>query len=263
MQAGGNCGSFMTASLLQTGKHTITAITRADSQSKLPEGVISKKVDYSKPETLVEALRGQDALVITLSGHVSKEAERLLINAAGEAGVRWILPNEWSPDTTNETLVKDVFIFQSKGEQSHLYTLYKPLADQTVVLAVVTRKAIADLGKSFYIAVPTGFWYEWSLAVPAAFGFDFANRTVTLFDEGETKISISTWPQVDLQSSTQYPDKPLTIARLVVLSPLFSVFPSRPRARTKKPALRTSRTKSSLSIPSPSARKTCWSLPFA
>ena len=122
MQAGGNCGSFITASLLKTGKHTITAITRADSQSKLPEGVISKKVDYSKPETLVEALRGQDALVITLSGHAI-EAETLLINAAGEAGVGWILPNEWSPDTANEALVKDVFIFQPKGEQSHLSTI--------------------------------------------------------------------------------------------------------------------------------------------
>ena len=108
----------MTEALLKTGKHTITAITRVDSQSKLPEGVISKKVDYDKQETLVEALRGQDALVITLSGHTPKETESQLIDAAGEAGVPWILPNEWSPDTTNEALVKDVFIFQSKGEQS-------------------------------------------------------------------------------------------------------------------------------------------------
>jgi hypothetical protein len=61
----------------------------------LPQGVISK-VDYNKPETLVEALRGQDALVTTLSGHAPKETEMQLINAAGEAGVAWILPNEWS-----------------------------------------------------------------------------------------------------------------------------------------------------------------------
>lgn len=107
----------MTEALLKTGKHTITAITRTDSQTKLPEGVISKKVDYSKPETLVEALTDQDALVITLSGHTPKETEKQLINAAGEAGVAWILPNEWSPDTANEALVKDVFVFQPKGEQ--------------------------------------------------------------------------------------------------------------------------------------------------
>ena len=108
----------MTEALLKTGKHTVTAITRVDSQNKLPEGVISKKVDYSKPETLVEALRGQDALVITLSGLTPKETETQLINAAGEADVPWILPNEWSPDTANEELVKDMFLFQPKGEQS-------------------------------------------------------------------------------------------------------------------------------------------------
>ena len=106
----------MTEALLKISKHTITAITRVDSQTKLPESVISKKIDYNKPETLVEALRGQDALVITLSGHTPKDTEMQLISAAGEAGVPWILPNEWSPDTANEAMVEDVFVFQPKGE---------------------------------------------------------------------------------------------------------------------------------------------------
>ena len=75
----------MTVALLKTGKHTITAITRVDSQNMLPEGLISKKVDYNKLETLVDALRGQDALIITLGGHTPQETETLLINAAGEA----------------------------------------------------------------------------------------------------------------------------------------------------------------------------------
>ena len=79
--------------------------------------MISKTVDYNKPKTLVEALRGQDALIITLSGHAPKEAESQLITAAGEADVAWILPNEWSPDTANEALVRDVFVFQPKGRQ--------------------------------------------------------------------------------------------------------------------------------------------------
>lgn len=63
---------------------------------------------------------------------------------------------------------------------------------------VATRKAIEDLGKSSYISISTGFWYEWSLAMPAAFGIDFANRAVTFFDEGDTKICTSTWPQVEV-----------------------------------------------------------------
>jgi hypothetical protein len=44
--------------------------------------------------------------------------------------------------------------------------------------------------------VNTGFWYEWSLAIAPAFGVDFANRSATLFDEENVKISTSTWPQV-------------------------------------------------------------------
>lgn len=109
----------MTRALLATGKHTVTALTRADSQSELPEGVIVSKIEYDKPETLVEALKGQDALVITLGGLAPKEIDMKLVNAAGEAGVPWILPGEWAPDTANEGLVKDVFVFQPKGEGLH------------------------------------------------------------------------------------------------------------------------------------------------
>ncbi|CAG8305659.1 unnamed protein product [Penicillium salamii] len=173
--AGGNSGKFMTEALLNTGKHTVTALARAGSQNKLPAGVNAKIIDYNKPETIVEALKGQEALIITLSGGTPHEVDLSLVQAAGEAGVRWILPNEWGPDSANPDFIKDIAIFQPKE---------------------VTRKAIADLGKSSYISVSTGFWYEWSLAIPSAFGIDFSNKTVTLFDEGETKISTSTWPQV-------------------------------------------------------------------
>ena len=108
-------------------------------------------------------------------------------------------------------------------------------ADHTrYVLVVATRKGIADLGKSSYIAVSTGFWYEWGLAVPAAFGIDFANRAVNFYDEGETKISMSTLPQVHPQSSVSISDKRLSLSRLVVPSPLFSACPSSPKVRTKK-----------------------------
>ncbi|KAL8836304.1 MAG: hypothetical protein Q9170_002977 [Blastenia crenularia] len=167
----------------------VDSITRVDSQSTPPEGVQTKKVNYDKPETLVEALRGEDALVITISGYAPiQDIEHKLIRAAGEAGVPWILvdvdramfspaslPNEWSPDSAHDGLVRDVPLFG---------------------MSVASRKLIEKIGKSSYIAVVTGFWYEFSLANPQNYGFDFVNRTVTFYDEGETKISTSTWPQV-------------------------------------------------------------------
>lgn len=115
----------MTEALLKTGKHNVTAISRENSQANFPEGVTVKKVDYDKQETLVNALRGQDVLIITLSGYAPKDTEMELVRAAGEAGVPWILPNEWAPDTANEQLVKDVFVFQSKGEMRLLILFSK------------------------------------------------------------------------------------------------------------------------------------------
>jgi len=129
----------MTKELLKTGKHTVTAITRHDSTTKLPERVQVTKVDYSKPTTIVEALNNRDALVITLSGFVPPDTQSKLIHAAAEAGVPWIFPNEWSPDTANEGLVKDVAMFQTKP---------------------ASREEITKIGKSPYVAVATGFWYE-------------------------------------------------------------------------------------------------------
>lgn len=175
LQAGGNSGKYIAEALLKTGKHTVTAISRAESSAKLPEGIEVKHVDYNNKSNLVEALKGQDALIITMAVTAPKDQEVKLLEAAAEAGVPWVLPNEWGFDTTNRTLVHDSFVGIDKQKNQAL---------------------VEQLGKSSWIAVATGFWYEWSVAIPNAFGFDFDNRTVTLFDEGETKICTSTWPQV-------------------------------------------------------------------
>jgi hypothetical protein len=51
-------------------------------------------------------------------------------------------------------------------------------------------------GKASWIAVACGYWYEWSLALGENFfGIDIKNKTVTFFDQGTTKINISTWDQ--------------------------------------------------------------------
>lgn len=91
IQAGGNVGSFITQALLKTGSHTVTALTRVGSTSTIPAGAQIKAIDYEKPESLVEALRRQDALIITLSGHATfQKIEEKLVRAAGEAGVSWM-----------------------------------------------------------------------------------------------------------------------------------------------------------------------------
>lgn len=49
---------------------------------------------------------------------------------------------------------------------------------------------------SKWIVLSCGFWYEFSLGGSAdRYGFDFHNRSIVLFDDGETKINTSTWAQ--------------------------------------------------------------------
>jgi hypothetical protein len=113
------------------------------------------------------------------------------------ASINRILPNGWSPDNSNEALVKDIFIFKPFGLSPLLcLSIFLSIADRRIVEE--HRKLIRDLGKSSYISVITGFWYEWSLTIPPAFGFDIPNCKATFFDEGETKMPVSTWPQVNL-----------------------------------------------------------------
>ena len=54
------------------------------------------------------------------------------------------------------------------------------------------RQKVEELGVSKWIAFITSFWYEYSVAWgPTTYGFDFANRTMTYFDDGKQKINTS------------------------------------------------------------------------
>lgn len=164
----------MTQELLKTGKHKVTAITRADSKNILPEGVEIAKVDYNDHPSLVHILKGHDAFIITIAVY-AQAAQEQLIRAAIEAGVPWILPNEWGVDTDSEPFVNAV------GMRDRVQA---PL------------KLISESGTSAFIAVSCGYWYEWSLSFPDGWGFDFANKTITILDDGEARVSASSWPQV-------------------------------------------------------------------
>jgi len=84
----------MATELLKTGRHTVTAITRHDSTAALPPGIKTTKVNYDDPATLVAALQGQDALIITMNTQAPPDTQSKLLRAAAEAGVPWVLPNE-------------------------------------------------------------------------------------------------------------------------------------------------------------------------
>ena len=116
--AGGHVGGFVVKTLVEQGKHKVTAITRADSKATMPSGLTSTKtVDYSDHKTLVEALKGQDILIITLGVMAKPDTQNKLVDACKDAGVKYVMPNEWGQDPAlNEQMGKDVMLGTGRQE---------------------------------------------------------------------------------------------------------------------------------------------------
>lgn len=157
--------------LLELGKHEITAITRKDSSaaSSIPAGLNVAKVDYNDESTLVNALQGQDVLIITMHVRAPPDTQLKLVRAAAAANVPYVLPNEWGCDMADEKMAEDSLLGKFDAP---------------------VRSLVEELGKSSWIGVVTGFWYEYSLGFGTeTYGMDWKNRTWTFFDDGETKMN--------------------------------------------------------------------------
>jgi hypothetical protein len=167
-------GGAIAKALLKTGKHIVTAVTRSNSSPSLPVGVNTVYVNYDDESSLVDGLKGQDFLVITLAVSAPGDMHSKLVHAAQKAGIRWVMPNVYGTDASNEQLASDIMV----GVQERAY-----IAE------------IQSLGMKS-IVMSCGFWYEWGLGLGEnLFGFGLANRRLTLFDDGTVKVNASTWPQ--------------------------------------------------------------------
>lgn len=104
-----------------------------------------------------------------------RDTHSKLVQAAAKAGVPYVMPNGYAGDIENIKLGED--------------TLLGPVAK-------ANRDEIEKLGMQ-WITVCCGFWYDYSLAGgEARFGFDFDKRSLTIYDDGNTKNSTSTLSQV-------------------------------------------------------------------
>lgn len=172
--ATGQLGKHITAALLKHPSFKITALTRSTDTSSFPASITAISVDYSNPSALTSALKGQDALIITLAVSAPPDTQSKLIKAAAEAGVPWVLPNEYGGDTDSQAS-NDVHMGPPKQ---------------------AARKLIEDLGVSSWVGIVSGFWYEYSLSGPGLYGIDIAKREAIIFDEGTQRMNTSTWAQV-------------------------------------------------------------------
>lgn len=172
-------GSHIASALAGTRKHTVTALTREGSASKLPAGVkVARVPSYDDEAAVAAALKAADAqvLIITLSVTASPETQPHLIRAASAAGVRFIIPNSWGIKMSDEKLSEETLL----GRKD-----------------IVAQETVEQAGSvSRLIFIACGFWYEFSLAGGRdRFGFDLDDRVFLMLDDGETKMHTSTWTQ--------------------------------------------------------------------
>ncbi|KAA8643825.1 hypothetical protein EYZ11_008911 [Aspergillus tanneri] len=173
--AAGHIGSHFTRELLKTGKHTVTAITRAGSTSSIPEGVRRVEVNYDDQECLVNALKGQQFLIITLSVTSPADLHSKIVKAASDAEIPYIMPNVYSTDLQNKSVSEDVMYGAAALERC---------------------KEVERQGNTAYIAMNCGFWYNWSLLLGESFfGFDLEKKSATFFDDGKNRITSSSESQ--------------------------------------------------------------------
>ncbi|KAF4949758.1 hypothetical protein FSARC_13405 [Fusarium sarcochroum] len=147
---------------------TVTLLSREPSNVKdLPSGVEVTKVDYSSKASIVEALRGHDVVINTL-GAASNGNQEFIIDASIDAGVKRYIPNDWS-HLSNDPLAKD------------LPTNYSHLKIQAYL------KQKADEGLLEYTIINAGPFFDLVLKFP--YLVDTKNRSVALYDNGETPLS--------------------------------------------------------------------------
>lgn len=247
--AGGRAGKYIVTSLLSNGvSQKITALTRADSSTTFAPGVQTAHIDYTHPSTIVSALRGQDVLIITMSVMAAPDSSKKLIEAAAEAGVKWVLPNEWGFDASNEEAGKDSMIYEAKK------------AD---------RELIESLGVSSWIGIACGFWYEFSLGggdiryVAILFPVPlFARFACVTGDTGANMglATVSTSPKRRSYSTTTATRKSTRVhgppAATPSVNSSLSPFSHRTKMILDQPSAR-GRTISSVSVVSKSVRRIC------
>jgi len=165
--AAGSLGKPVLDALIASGNFNITVVARHTSKSEVPvkDNVRQLKVDFSSHQALVDAFRGNDALVLTLGDFqaLSKNTQ-ILADAAIDAGIKRIILSEFGGDLYNAP-GKDQPIFKIKVD-ARTYVEGK-----------------AKEGKITWNTIAIGPFFDWGL-VHGILGFDLKNKKVSLFDGG-------------------------------------------------------------------------------
>ncbi|KAI8248733.1 hypothetical protein K4K58_011473 [Colletotrichum sp. SAR11_239] len=165
----GFLGSAILTELVNAGL-TVTVLGRSESAKEgLPSGVKFAVVDYSSVDDLAAALRGQDAVVSTVSKG-GLLTQKTVIDASIKAGVKRYIPSDWGTFTTDPKA------------QRELVPVLGPMLDVQRYLAEKART-----GEIEHTIFSVGAFLDFLTTVPVA--FDYASKTVELWDGGRHRLS--------------------------------------------------------------------------
>jgi hypothetical protein len=169
LEASGNIGVPLVFALLKA-HYTVTALTRADSNTSFPEGVQVISVDYTSVTELTQVLKGQQA-VISVLGPYGLVFQQNIVEAAAAAGVTRFLPAEFGADLLN-----------SRTAAFHAH-----------IIKVDAQKLLVQKAKETgmsYTLIFTGPFLDWGLR--NGFILDVKNHKGTLYDKGLNDFSATT-----------------------------------------------------------------------
>ena len=169
--ANGTLGPYVLKALLSSTDLDVTVLNRATSTSTYPPTVkVTTIPDSPSNSDFTEALKSQDALVVTFAGSNSA-LQTQLADAAAKAGVRTFIPADFgSCDSSSQRALDTVPLYGEK----------KKVRDYLTELS--TKSGLG------WTSLVCGHFFDWGLS-SGLLGFDIPNRKATLFDGGDIKWS--------------------------------------------------------------------------
>lgn len=126
-------------------------------------------MDYTSLESLTSALASIHALVSAVPNSAAL-TQKLIIDAAVAAGVKFFVPSEYGLDSTGEAINRD-------------FPTWRPKSQISDYLAELKTQ-----GKIDYALIMVGLFLDWGME---KFIVDVRNKTIELWDGGNTPISLT------------------------------------------------------------------------
>ncbi|RKP09824.1 hypothetical protein THASP1DRAFT_9203, partial [Thamnocephalis sphaerospora] len=163
----GGLGSRLARAFLADGDYRVSVLSRIGSQSEALDslrlqGASIAPVDYHQQDQLVKALQGADILVCALDYVTAMELQPALVQAAKAAGVRRIVPSDFS------------------DESAELHSLYSE--DPGAIVRMAEELQLE------YTRYYCGIFYCYAVAPHV--GMDVENHKAIVVGKGNTSFSL-------------------------------------------------------------------------